>query len=165
MILIIYLLRYSLSIIPPLDNSVENADMGRFALMVDMKGSIERVPHGLVLIVGAWNYPVQLLLLPLAGAIAGGNVTVLKPSEMATETAKVIGELVPKYLDKSCVQVVQGGVPETTSLLNCGLLDFIFFTGSTAVGRIMYKAAAEAMIPIVLELGGKVFQMITICKL
>lgn len=132
----------------------ECADMGRMAVMPDMKGVIEKVPLGTVLVIGAWNYPIQLTLLPVVGAIAGGNVVIIKPSEVATHCSSLIAMMVAKYMDPRVCQVIEGGVQETTEILNQPL-DFIFFTGSTAVGKIIYKAAAEKLIPVVLELGGK----------
>ncbi|KAK7469541.1 hypothetical protein BaRGS_00036447 [Batillaria attramentaria] len=111
-------------------------------------------PYGVTLIIGAWNYPMQLIFLPLAGAIAAGNCVVLKPSELAPNTAAAIEELIPKYLDSDCVKVVNGGVPETQSLL-AERFDLIFYTGNTSVARIVMAAAAKFVTPVVLELGGK----------
>lgn len=115
---------------------------------------IYKDPYGVVLVVGAWNYPIQLALAPFAAAIAAGNCVILKPSEVAVSSAKLLAELVPKYLDQNCYQVYQGGVAETTELLK-QRFDYIFFTGSTSVGKIVYKAAAEYLTPVTLELGGK----------
>lgn len=111
-------------------------------------------PYGVVLIIGAWNYPLQLSLLPLAGAIAAGNCVVLKPSEVAVRSSQLIAELLPKYLDQECYHVIQGGVPETTELLK-ERFDYIFYTGSTQVGKIVRAAANEHLTPTTLELGGK----------
>jgi len=111
-------------------------------------------PFGLVLIIGAWNYPVQLLLAPLVGALAGGNAVILKPSELAVQTAEVLAKLVPEYLDKNLIAVVQGGAEETSQLLDKNF-DFIFFTGSSPVGKIVMGKAAQNLTPVVLELGGK----------
>lgn len=115
---------------------------------------IYKDPYGVVLVVGAWNYPIQLTFAPFAAAIAAGNCVILKPSEVAVSSGKLIAELVPKYLDENCYQVYQGGVTETTELLK-QRFDYIFFTGSTSVGKIVYKAAAEHLTPVTLELGGK----------
>lgn len=115
---------------------------------------IYKDPYGVVLVVGAWNYPIQLALAPFAAAIAAGNCVILKPSEVAVSSGKLIAELVPKYLDQNCFQVYQGGVPETSELLK-QRFDYIFFTGSTSVGKIVYKAATEYLTPVTLELGGK----------
>ncbi|XP_023953571.2 aldehyde dehydrogenase, dimeric NADP-preferring isoform X4 [Bicyclus anynana] len=111
-------------------------------------------PYGVVLIIGAWNYPLQLLLLPFAGAIAAGNVVILKPSELAVASAKFIAETLPKYLDNDAFVVVEGGPEETTELLK-QKFDYIFYTGGTNVGRIVYAAATKNLTPVTLELGGK----------
>ncbi|XP_069082459.1 aldehyde dehydrogenase family 3 member A2 isoform X2 [Pleurodeles waltl] len=111
-------------------------------------------PLGVVLIIGAWNYPFVLLLQPLVGAIAAGNAVVLKPSEVSEHTANLIEQLVPKYLDKEAFQVVNGGVPETTLLLK-ERFDHILYTGSTSVGKIVMEAASKHLTPVTLELGGK----------
>lgn len=111
-------------------------------------------PYGVALVIGAWNYPLQLTLMPVAGAIAAGNCVVIKPSEIATESAKFIANYIPKYLDQDCCQVYLGGVQETTELLN-QRFDYIFFTGSTTVGKIIHKAANKYLTPTTLELGGK----------
>ncbi|XP_044253452.1 aldehyde dehydrogenase, dimeric NADP-preferring-like [Tribolium madens] len=111
-------------------------------------------PYGVVLILSAWNYPFMLLLGPLIGAIAGGNCAILKPSELAPESAKVIAKFLPRYLDKDCYQVVLGGIETTTEILKYKF-DYIFFTGSTNVGKIIHQAAAKHLTPTTLELGGK----------
>ena len=111
-------------------------------------------PLGTVLIIAPWNYPVQLLLVPLVGALAAGNAVVLKPSEITPATSELIARLIPEYLDTDAVAVVEGGVPETTALL-AQRYDHIFYTGNGAVGRIVMRAAAEHLTPVTLELGGK----------
>lgn len=111
-------------------------------------------PLGTVLIIGPWNYPFSLICTPLIGAIAAGNCAILKPSELTTHTAQIIAQLVEKYFDKQFIRVVQGGIPETTALLNLKF-DHIFFTGSTSVGKIVMQAAAKNLVPVTLELGGK----------
>lgn len=93
-------------------------------------------PYGVVLVLGAWNFPLHLTLAPVLPAIAAGNCVVMKPSEIAPATAALLEELVPAYLDKNCVLVVNGGVPETTELLK-EKFDYIFYTGSTPVGKII----------------------------
>jgi aldehyde dehydrogenase (NAD+) len=118
------------------------------------KSEVIREPLGVVLVIGPWNYPMQLVLAPLVGALAAGNCAVLKPSELSPHTSGLIAELVPKYLDPQAVRVVEGGVPETTALL-AERFDLIFFTGSTRVGKIVMSAAAKHLTPVVLELGGK----------
>ncbi|HVY23138.1 MAG TPA: aldehyde dehydrogenase family protein [Steroidobacteraceae bacterium] len=111
-------------------------------------------PKGVVLIMGAWNYPVQLLGSPLVGAIAAGNAVVLKPSELASHTAQLWAELIPRYLDINCYAVVPGGVNETTELLK-QKFDHILYTGGGRVARIVMTAAAQHLTPVTLELGGK----------
>jgi acyl-CoA reductase-like NAD-dependent aldehyde dehydrogenase len=115
---------------------------------------IYKQPLGVVLIVGAWNYPLNVLLVPLIGALASGNCAVLKPSEIAAHTSKLLAQLIPQYLDIECIKVVEGGIPETTTLLN-EPFDHIFFTGSGRVARIFIEAAAKHLTPVSLELGGK----------
>ncbi|RSM64785.1 aldehyde dehydrogenase family protein [Actinoplanes sp. ATCC 53533] len=111
-------------------------------------------PLGVVLIIAPWNYPVQLLFAPMVGAIGAGNAVVLKPSELTPTVSAVLADLVPRYLDKDAVQVVQGGVAETTELLE-QRFDHIFYTGNGRVGRVVLHAAAEHLTPVTLELGGK----------
>ncbi|XP_070069010.1 aldehyde dehydrogenase, dimeric NADP-preferring isoform X1 [Drosophila takahashii] len=111
-------------------------------------------PFGVVLVIGAWNYPLQLLLVPVASAIAAGNCVVIKPSEIAANCAKFIADVIPKYLDNDCYPVVCGGPSETAELLN-QRFDYIFYTGSTRVGKIIHAAANKHLTPTTLELGGK----------
>ncbi|MGW7793785.1 aldehyde dehydrogenase family protein [Streptomyces tricolor] len=111
-------------------------------------------PLGVVLVIAPWNYPAQLLLAPLVGALASGNAVVAKPSELAPATSAALAELIPAYLDTDAVAVVEGGVPETTALL-AERFDHIFYTGNGTVGRIVMRAAAEHLTPVTLELGGK----------
>eukprot|EP00261_Vitis_vinifera_P029572 XP_010664198.1 PREDICTED: aldehyde dehydrogenase family 3 member H1 isoform X1 [Vitis vinifera] len=111
-------------------------------------------PLGVVLIIGAWNFPLLLALDPAIGAIAAGNAVVLKPSELCPATSSLIAKLVGKYLDSSCIKVVEGAVAETSALLE-QKWDKIFFTGSGRVGRIVMAAAAKHLTPVALELGGK----------
>ncbi|KAJ3347230.1 Aldehyde dehydrogenase [Entophlyctis luteolus] len=123
---------------------------------------VRKEPLGVVLIIGAWNFPVSLLLGPLIPALAAGNCVILKadthvlqqPSEVAPATEALLLELIPQYLDQSAVRVISGAVPETTFLLQ-QRFDHIFFTGSTAVGKIVMAAAAKTLTPVTLELGGK----------
>jgi aldehyde dehydrogenase (NAD+) len=115
---------------------------------------IYREPLGVTLIIGAWNYPLHLVLVPLIGAIAAGNCAVLKPSEVAPNVSALIAKWIPKYLDRKAVQVVEGSVPETTELLQ-EKWDHIFYTGNGTVGRIVMAAAARHLTPVTLELGGK----------
>jgi len=111
-------------------------------------------PLGVVLIIAPWNYPIQLLLVPAAGAIAAGNTVVMKPSEVSAATSALLAELVPKYLDTAAVALVEGSVPETTALLEQHF-NHIFYTGNGTVGRIVMAAAAKNLTPVTLELGGK----------
>ncbi|MBP3035743.1 aldehyde dehydrogenase family protein [Arthrobacter sp. zg-ZUI100] len=114
----------------------------------------EPQPLGVVLIIAPWNYPVQLLLAPLIGALAAGNAAVLKPSELAPATSRVIAALLPQYLDPDAVVVVEGGQEASTALL-AERFDHIFFTGGERVGRVVLQAAARYLTPVTLELGGK----------
>ncbi|MBE4734002.1 MULTISPECIES: aldehyde dehydrogenase family protein [Streptomyces] len=111
-------------------------------------------PLGVVLVIAPWNYPAQLLLAPVVGALASGNAVVAKPSELAPATSAALAELLPAYLDADAVAVVEGGVPETTALL-AERFDHVFYTGNGTVGRIVMRAAAEHLTPVTLELGGK----------
>ncbi|HYX37760.1 MAG TPA: aldehyde dehydrogenase family protein [Oligoflexus sp.] len=115
---------------------------------------IRREPFGLTLIIGAWNYPVNLIPAPLVGAIAGGNVAVIKPSEIAAATSSVLARYLPEYLDPNCIAVMEGGVEETQAIL-AQPFDFIFYTGSSRVGKIVMTKAAVHLTPVFLELGGK----------
>ncbi|XP_005747341.1 aldehyde dehydrogenase family 3 member B1 [Pundamilia nyererei] len=115
---------------------------------------VRREPLGVVLIIGPWNYPMQLLIVPLIGAIAAGNCVVIKPSEVSAATDNLITELIPKYLSKDCYAVVRGGAKETQALLK-NRFDHIFYTGSQAVARVVLQAAAVHLTPVTLELGGK----------
>ncbi|NXC69990.1 AL3A2 dehydrogenase, partial [Anhinga anhinga] len=111
-------------------------------------------PLGVVLIMGPWNYPFLLVMHPLIGAIAAGNAVVMKPSEIAENTARVVADLLPQYLDPELYPVVTGGVPETTELLK-QRFDHILYTGNSTVGKIVMAAAAKHLTPVTLELGGK----------
>ena len=118
------------------------------------RSEIRPEPLGVVGVVAPWNYPLQLAIVPAAGAIAAGNAVVIKPSELAAATAELIGELLPRYCDQTATAVVQGG-PTATSELIAARLDHLFFTGSTTVGRAVMTAAAQHLTPVTLELGGK----------
>ncbi|XP_051491611.1 aldehyde dehydrogenase family 3 member A2-like [Apus apus] len=111
-------------------------------------------PLGVVLIMGAWNYPFLLVMQPLVGAIAAGNAVVVKPSEVSEHTARLVAEILPQYLDPELYPVVTGGVPETTALLT-QRFDHILYTGNSTVGKIVMAAAAKHLTPVTLELGGK----------
>ena len=111
-------------------------------------------PLGVVLVIAPWNYPVQLLLAPVVGALAAGNCVVAKPSEVAPHCSELLGRLLAQYLDPACVAVVEGGVPETQALL-AQRWDHIFYTGNGTVARVVMEAAAPHLTPVTLELGGK----------
>uniref|UniRef100_A0A8C6STC1 Aldehyde dehydrogenase n=1 Tax=Neogobius melanostomus TaxID=47308 RepID=A0A8C6STC1_9GOBI len=111
-------------------------------------------PLGVVLIIGAWNYPWALTLGPLVGAIAAGNAAVVKPSELSECSSLLLRALLPRYLDKDLYPVVTGGVSETQELLR-QRWDHVFYTGSSSVGRLVMEAAAAHLTPVTLELGGK----------
>jgi aldehyde dehydrogenase (NAD+) len=113
-----------------------------------------REPLGVVLVISPWNYPVQLLFSPLIGALAAGNAVVMKPSEVTPHTSAVLARHVPDYLDTEAIALIEGGVPETTALLD-ERFDHIFYTGNGTVGRVVMEAAAKHLTPVTLELGGK----------
>ncbi|MCC5928008.1 MAG: aldehyde dehydrogenase family protein [Cyclobacteriaceae bacterium] len=111
-------------------------------------------PLGICLVIGAWNYPIQLSLAPAVAVLAAGNTVILKPSELPSNTSHTLAQLIKTYFAPGLFSVIEGGVPETTELLQ-QKFDKIFFTGSVAVGRIVYEAAARQLTPVTLELGGK----------
>lgn len=111
-------------------------------------------PLGVVLIIGPWNYPFQLVIAPLVGAIAAGDCAVLKPSEIAPNTSHVLADIISKYFDPGFITVVEGGI-ETNQQLLQEQFDYIFFTGGGEVGKIVMTAAAKHLTPVTLELGGK----------
>lgn len=115
---------------------------------------VYREPYGVTLLIGPWNYPFTVNLHPLINSLAGGNCAILKPSEFSTASSAVLGEIVREAFSPEYCTVVQGGVRETTELLE-NKFDFILFTGSTRVGRIVHQAAARHLTPTLLELGGK----------
>ncbi|POX46530.1 aldehyde dehydrogenase family protein [Streptomyces sp. Ru72] len=116
--------------------------------------AVHHVPLGVILVIAPWNYPVQLALLPLAGALAAGNAAVVKPSELAPASSALLARLLPRHLDPQAVAVVEGG-PRAAQELLAERFDHVFYTGSTAVGRMVMRAAAEHLTPVTLELGGK----------
>jgi len=118
------------------------------------KSMIYPEPYGQVLILAPWNYPFNLLFSPLVGAIAAGNTAILKPSELAPVTAKVVEEMINSHFDAGIIKVLIGGV-DTAQALLAFPFDYIFFTGSPKVGKLVMKAAAEHLTPVTLELGGK----------
>ncbi len=123
-------------------------------LVAPAGGWVQSEPLGVALILGPWNYPVQLLLTPLASAIAAGNCAVLKPSELAPQASDVVAALVRETFTEAFISVVSGG-PDVAEALLAEQFDKIFFTGSTRVGRLVMAAAAKHLTPVTLELGGK----------
>lgn len=118
------------------------------------KSYIEYEPYGTVLIIAPFNYSFQLAIEPLIGALAAGNTAVVKPSELSEETAKVINKIISEVYSEEYIAVVEGGVDVTTELLS-NRFDYIFFTGSVQVGKIVMQAASKYLTPVTLELGGK----------
>ncbi|ACA38888.1 Probable aldehyde dehydrogenase ywdH [Lysinibacillus sphaericus C3-41] len=118
------------------------------------KSFIVREPYGVTLIIGPFNYPFQLVMEPLVGAIVGGNTAIVKPSETSVHTAAIIKKVIEETFHPSYIRVVEGEKDEVTALIHASF-DYIFFTGSVAVGKVVAKAAAERLTPIALELGGK----------
>lgn len=125
-------------------------------LNLPSKSYVLQEPLGIVLIIAPWNYPLQLLFTPLVGAIAAGNCVMLKASEFAPATAAVMKQLIEETFDKNYIQVVEGdGATVIPEMMNNFTFDHVFYTGSTVVGKIIYKMAAERLVPVTLELGGK----------
>lgn len=115
---------------------------------------IQAEPLGVVLIIGPWNYPISLILRPLVGAIAAGNCAILKPSEIAPHASAALAQLIEETFDRGWVTVMEGGV-ETSQALLQHPFDHLFFTGGTAIGKVVMAAAATHLTPVTLELGGK----------
>lgn len=128
--------------------------VGTNILNFPAKSKIVPEPLGVCLVIGAWNYPYNVSILPLISAIAAGNTVVLKPSEVASNTSRIMATIFNDDQNITGISVVEGGVKETTSLLE-QKFDKIFFTGSTSVGKIVYEKAAKNLTPVILELGGK----------
>ncbi|MDQ1854989.1 NAD(P)-dependent benzaldehyde dehydrogenase MdlD [Chryseobacterium sp. WLY505] len=120
----------------------------------EVESKITYQPYGVTYIIGPFNYPVQLTFSPLIGALISGNTAIIKPSENTPHVAQVLEDIVKESFDESYVAVIQGAIEENTLLLSLPF-DYIFFTGSPNVGKIVMKAAAEQLIPVTLELGGK----------
>ena len=118
------------------------------------KSYIKNEPYGTVLIIGPFNYPVQLVFEPLIGAIAAGNTAIVKPSEHTPNVATVIKNVIEDSFDSNYISVVEGGINETQTLIHLPF-DYMFFTGSEKVGKVVYEAAAKNLVPVTLELGGK----------
>lgn len=118
------------------------------------KGKVVPEPYGVTLIIAPWNYPFQLAIAPLVGALAAGNTVVLKPSELTPNVSKVLTRMLGELFPEELVSVVEGGAQESTALLK-EPFDYIFFTGSVGVGKVVMEAAAKKLTPLTLELGGK----------
>jgi len=127
----------------------------RTPLMVQPGRSyIQPEPKGVVLIIAPWNYPMSMVMAPLVGAVAAGNCAVMKPSEITQHTSAALASILPRYLDTEAFAVVEGGIPETTELLEQPF-DHILYTGNERVARVVMTAAAKHLTPVTLELGGK----------
>lgn len=122
--------------------------------MLPSKSYLQKEPYGVTLIISPWNYPFQLLMMPLIGAVAAGNTALLKPSELSAHTSTVLEKIINNAFPQEYLHVVQGGVEETQALIALPV-DYIFFTGSVSVGKIVMAAAARNLTPLTLELGGK----------
>ncbi|EOD8052589.1 aldehyde dehydrogenase [Staphylococcus aureus] len=118
------------------------------------KSYIKKEPYGTVLIIAPFNYPFQLVFEPLIGAIAAGNTAIIKPSELTPNVARVIKRLINETFDANYIKVIEGGIEETQTLIHLPF-DYVFFTGSENVGKIVYQAASENLVPVTLEMGGK----------
>lgn len=118
------------------------------------RGYIYNEPYGVALVISPWNYPVQLSLMPLIGAIAAGNTVILKPSELTPHTSETLAGIISETFSEEYIAVVQGDAETSTFLLN-EKVDYIFFTGGTGIGKIVMEAAAKHLTPVTLELGGK----------
>ncbi|WP_437395452.1 aldehyde dehydrogenase [Flagellimonas lutimaris] len=132
----------------------EQNRVGASLLNFPSKEWIQPEPYGKVLVISPWNYPFMLSMSPLIGALAAGNTAILKPSEFSPNTSKIIAQIIRKVFPPEYVTVVEGGVEASTELL-AENWEYIFFTGSTRVGKIVYKKAAEHLTPVTLELSGK----------
>ena len=130
--------------------------VGTNLLNIPSSSFIMPEPLGVVFIISPWNYPFQLLFTPLIGAIAAGNCVVLKPSELAPATAAIMKKIIEKTFDEKYILYVEGdGATVVPELMNNFIFDHVFYTGSTAVGKIIYELAAKNLVPVTLELGGK----------
>lgn len=118
------------------------------------KSYVLNIPYGVVLIMSPWNYPFQLSIMPLIGAISAGNCAILKPSEYSIETSKILVEIIRSTFSEDYISIISGDIKINKQILE-EKFDFIFFNGSTSVGKIVYEQAASTLTPTVLELGGK----------
>src|SRR5689334_4051671 len=129
---------------------------GTNLLNLPSRSRVMKEPLGVVLIIGPWNYPFQLLINPLIGAIAAGNCVVLKPSEFAPATELVMKQIIGETFSPEYISYRQGdGATVIPGMMNAFSFDHVFYTGSTQVGKIIYKMAANRLVPVTLELGGK----------
>ncbi len=135
---------------------MENEMVSTNLLNIPSKSFVMQDPLGVVLIISPWNYPFQLLMTPLAGAVAAGNCIVLKSSEFAPATSAVMKKMIEETFDENYIRFVEGdGAVVIPGMMNNFTFDHVFYTGSTAVGKLIYKMAAERLVPVTLELGGK----------
>jgi aldehyde dehydrogenase (NAD+) len=149
-----YLIKDVQHLLKNIDKWMKPVRKGTPMLAMPAKSSVKAEPLGTCLVIGAWNYPFQLTLSPMLAAISAGNCVVVKPSELAPATSRLIASLLPKYLDMNAIAVIEGGKEPTSALLELAF-DKIFFTGGEQVGKIVMTAAAKHLTPVVLELGGK----------
>ncbi|CAL8085609.1 unnamed protein product [Calicophoron daubneyi] len=143
------------TILAKMDEWLSDEKVSRSFLSLMDTPYVQRQPYGLVLVIGAWNYPVVLTLGPAIGAIAAGNTVLLKPSEHSLATATLIANLVPKYIDSRICQVFCGDEDASKNMMDSVRFDYVFYTGGPTVGRSVYMAAAKNLTPVTLELGGK----------
>ncbi len=135
---------------------MERERVGTNLINLPSKSYVMTEPLGVVLIIAPWNYPLQLLFTPLAGAMAAGNCAVLKPSEFAPATAAVMKKIIDSTFEKQYIQLIEGdGAVVIPALMDNFVFDHVFYTGSTTVGKIIYQMAAKNLVPVTLELGGK----------
>lgn len=137
-----------------LDEWAEPVEVPTPEIIAPSRCYVSQEPFGVSYIIGPFNYPVNLTLTPLIGAIVGGNTCIVKPSETTPETSAVLAKIISEAFEPEYIAVVQGGREENTHLLSLPF-DFIFFTGSPTVGKVVMRAAAEHLTPVILELGGK----------
>ncbi len=139
-----------------LSSWMKRVRVGTNLLNIPSSSYIMAEPMGVVLIISPWNYPFQLLLTPLIGAIAAGNCVVLKPSELAPATAALMKKIIDETFDPQYISYIEGdGATVVPELMNNFIFDHVFYTGSTAVGKSIYELAAKNLVPVTLELGGK----------
>jgi aldehyde dehydrogenase (NAD+) len=139
-----------------LKNWMQPVAVGTNLVNLPSKSYLHPSPLGVVLIIGPWNFPLQLLLIPVVGAIAAGNCVVMKPSEFAPATAAIIEKIIKETYSEEYVMVVQGdGAEVVPTMMNRFRFDHVFYTGSISVGKAIYQLAAKELVPVTLELGGK----------